>query len=158
MYFITVIALTFVLPVGATIWEMQHVAGANVVLLFGKWTAFFAVGLRLFVAGLRQGLQPKAILKQIFEVEDQASIPIVQELGFANLAMGAMGLLALLHPLLTFAAALTGGLFYGLSGVKHVLSKQRNSERTWAMATDLWVFVILAVYAGLGFNSVGALM
>jgi hypothetical protein len=158
MYFITVIALTLLFPIGTTIWDMQHSVDANVVLVFGKWTAFFAAGVRLFIAGLRQALQPQFTLKQIFEIEDEAAQPIVQELGFANLAMGAMGLFALLHPLLTFASALMGGLFYGLAGLKHVLSKQRTGERSVAMATDIWVFVVLAAYVALSFGSVASLM
>lgn len=158
MYFITVIALTLVLPIGATIWDVQNYPDANVVLMFGKWTAFFAAGLRLFIAGLRQALQPQFTLKQIFEIDDDAAQPIVQELGFANLAMGAMGLFALLHPLLTFAAALMGGLFYGLAGVKHVLAKHRNADRTLAMGTDIWVFVVLAAYVALSFGGIAALM
>ncbi|MDX2276747.1 MAG: hypothetical protein NW206_14960 [Hyphomonadaceae bacterium] len=158
MYFITVVALTFLLPVGFTIWELIVAPGANVVLSFGKWTAFFAVGVRLFIAGLRQALQPNATLRQSFDIEDAAPAPIVQELGFANLAMGAMGLLALLHPLLTFAAALMGGLFYGLAGLKQGLSKQRNFDRNLSMTTDLWAFVVLALYAGWGFGAVAALM
>jgi hypothetical protein len=158
MYFITVIALTLLLPLGATLWDLQNFPDANIVLMFGKWTAFFAAGLRLFIAGLRQALQPRFTLKQIFESEDEAALPIVQELGFANLAMGAMGLFALLHPLLTFAAALMGGLFYGLAGLKHALSKHRSADRSVAMTTDLWVFIVLAVYATLSFGAVAALM
>lgn len=158
MYFIVVIALTLLLPLGATVWDLQHYPDANIVLVFGKWTAFFATGVRLFIAGLRQALQPQFTLKQIFESDDEAALPIVQELGFANLAMGSMGLFALLHPLLTFAAALIGGLFCGLAGLKHALSAHRNAERNLAMATDIWVFVVLAAYVTLSFGAIAALM
>lgn len=157
MYFITVIALTLVLPLAGAAWEAQH-ADANFLLLFGKWTAFFAAGARLFIAGLRQALQPRYTLKEIFEIDDDAPLQIVQELGFANLAMGTMGLLSLLHPLLTFAAALMGGLYYGLAGLKHVARKTRSAERSLAMATDLWVFAVLAVYVLMSMGSVAALV
>lgn len=151
MYFVTVLALTFALPFGAAIYEMiagQTGAGAFLLLL-GKWTAFFAGGVRLFIAGLRQVFQPGFTLNEIFEIDDPRAEPVVQEVGFGNLAMGVLGLCALLHPMLTFAAALVCGLYYGLAGLKHLTTKERNSERSTAMATDLWVFAVLALYVAL---------
>jgi hypothetical protein len=147
VYFVTIIALTIVLPIGSAIAEAYYLQPtAGLVPLIGKWTAFFATGVRLLIAGLRQVFQPRFTLKQIFEIDDEAPQQIVQELGFANLAMAALGLMALLHPMLTFAAALVGGLYYGLAGLKHVSKGERNSERTTAMATDLWVFAVLGLY------------
>ncbi len=147
MYFVVVVALTILLPIAAAVAEAYYVLpAAGVFMLLGKWTAFFATGVRLLIAGLRQAFQPRFTLKQIFEIENEPSEQIVQELGFANLAMGVLGVLALLHPMLTFAAALVGALFYGLAGLKHLAKRERNAERTTAMVTDLWVFAALALY------------
>ncbi|MFT3727398.1 MAG: hypothetical protein QM759_06225 [Terricaulis sp.] len=143
MYFIVVIGLTLVAPMGAAIAEAHGPAGAD----FGKWYVFCAVGIRLLLAGARQALQPRFTLKQIFEIDAEDALQIVRELGFANLAMGVLGLTALLDPKLTFAGALAGGIFYGLAGLLHVLSKEkRNATRTTAMLTDLLVFAVLAYY------------
>jgi len=47
------------------------------------------------------------------------------------------------------AAALAGGVSYGLAGVNHALQPHRNRLETVAMATDLFVAVVLlAVCAG----------
>ena len=100
----------------------------------------------LFLAGLRQTFTPGFTLKEIFEIDAPEASHIVQELGFANLSMGTLGLLALLHPMLTLAGAITGGLYYGLAGLKHITKGKRNAMRTTAMLTDILVFAVLAAY------------
>ncbi len=114
--------------------------------MLGKWYVFFAVGVRLFLAGLRQTLTPAFRLQKIFEIEAPEANHIVQELGFANLSMGSLGLLALLDPMLTLAGAVTGGLYYGLAGLKTLTTGKRNAMRTTAMVTDILVFSVLAAF------------
>jgi hypothetical protein len=147
MYYIIVIATTLALPIGAALAESFALHSAtSLILLLGKWYVFFAVGVRLFLAGLRQTFTPGFTLKEIFEIDAPEASHIVQELGFANLSMGALGLLALLHPMLTLAGAITGGLYYGLAGLKHITKGKRNAMRTTAMLTDILVFAVLAAY------------
>lgn len=147
MYYVIVIATTLVLPIGATLIESFALHGATgLIPLLGKWYVFFAVGARLFLAGLRQTFTPGFTLKEIFEIDAPEADHIVQELGFANLSMGALGLLALLDPVLAWAGALAGGLYYGLAGLKHVARGKRNAMRTTAMLTDILVFVVLAAF------------
>jgi hypothetical protein len=44
-------------------------------------------------------------------------------------------------------AALVGGLYYLLAGVKHVLNREkRNAERNMAMISDLFIAVVLGGY------------
>ena len=59
--------------------------------LVGKWFIFSAVGLRLFIAGLRQTLNPSFTAESIFHIKDKESFVIVKELGFANICMGTAG-------------------------------------------------------------------
>jgi hypothetical protein len=147
MYYIIVIATTLALPIGAALIESFALNSATgLILLLGKWYAFFAVGVRLFLAGLRQTFTPGFTLKEIFEIDAPEANHIVQELGFANLSMGALGLLALLDPMLTLAGAVTGGLYYGFAGLKHIATGKRNAMRTTAMVTDILVFAVLALY------------
>jgi hypothetical protein len=163
MYYVIVIATTLVLPIGAAVADLllstKGALGAGGDVLpplgllltgyLGKWYVFFAVGVRLFLTGLRQTFTPGFTLKEIFEIDHKPSEHIVQELGFANLSMGMLGLLALLDPMLTLAGAVTGGLYYGLAGFKHISKGNRNTMRTMAMITDILVFCVLAAYVTL---------
>ena|SRR5271155_822046 len=60
MYFAVVILLLLVFPVASVITEAVFSPNAvNVILLIGKWFVFWGVGVRLFIAGLRQVIQPE---------------------------------------------------------------------------------------------------
>ena len=63
MYFFVVIALTCVLPIASLLMEVfwQHSTMPPLIVL-GKWMAFYAVGVRLFIAGLRQAVHPRFTL------------------------------------------------------------------------------------------------
>ncbi len=111
-----------------------------------QWYVFWAGGVRLFLAGLRQAFTPKFTAREIFEMKGEEALPIVQELGFANLSMGALCLVA---PFIgaPLAGAIVSGLYYGLAGFRHLTSREhRNAQRTLAMATDFLVFAVLATY------------
>lgn len=108
-------------------------------LLIGPWTVFWAGGVRLVLAGLRQTFQPRFTSEQIFGIKSDDPIPIVQELGFSNLAMGTLCLLSLPMKQMLVPAAVVSGLYYGLAGVKHVFGGEKNFRRLTAMLTDLLV-------------------
>jgi len=42
-----------------------------------------------------------------------------------------------------------GGMFYGFAGLQHIFAKHRTSEETWAMVSDIAIFLVLAVYVGI---------
>ena len=116
MYLASIVLLLFVLPAGCVIGQMLWFAGAaDVMLLVGKWFVFWAVGVRLFIAGVRQVAQPQFTAESIFEIKDRAAFAIVRELGFANLSTGTLGLANLAVPAWVVPAAIVGGLFYGLA-------------------------------------------
>src|ERR1700733_4756781 len=94
-YLISVTALTIVLPVVAFIAEHCITDAALTFELFGKWFVFSAVGLRLFVAGIKQSTNPAFTAKEIFQIESRDSFPIVRELGFANICFGLIGIVSL---------------------------------------------------------------
>lgn len=147
MYIVTVLLFTVLLPVASVLIQAQgSSAYPALLLLAGKWFVFWAVGIRLFIAGLRQVVQPAFTARKIFELEGDGPLAIVRELGFANLAIGLLGTLSLVHPAWTLPAAITGGIYYGLAGVNHALGQHRNLSRQVAMLTDLLVFAVLAVY------------
>jgi hypothetical protein len=145
MYYITVILLLLILPAAAVL--IEHLVNAAPVMpLVGKWFTFFAVGVRQCLAGLQQSFKPAFTAEKIFGVSDAASHPIVREVGFGNLSMGAAGLISLAVPGWLPVAAFTGGLFYGLAGLGHVINTARTTKESFALWTDLFICVVLAAY------------
>ncbi len=152
MYVASIILLLFVLPAGSVVIEAFWRGGADLMPLVGKWFVFWGVGVRLFLAGIRQVAQPQFTAVDIFAIKDRAALAIVREIGFGNLAMGTLGLLTLARPAWLIPAAIVGGLYYGLAGVGHLLRGERNFAENAALVSDFFIFVVLAVFAaGCGF-------
>lgn len=147
MYLVSVVLLLLVLPSVSVVAEaLLAPGGAALMMLIGKWFTFWAVGVRLFAAGVSQNLRPEFTAESIFGLEDASALGIVREVGFGNLAMGTLGLLTLLEPRWVTPAALVGGLYYGLAGIGHLLRKARNSKEQVALVSDLLIFLLLAVF------------
>ncbi|HEY2069416.1 MAG TPA: DUF6790 family protein [Rhizomicrobium sp.] len=154
MYVAVVVLLLGLLPAGSVYADLHHWhSNLPVMLLVGKWFTFWAVGARLFLAGLRQTLQPRFTAKEIFNLQGDEALPIVRELGLANLSMGTLGLISLALPAVTWPAALVGGLYYGLAGLLHVGRGEKGFNERFAMVTDLAIFALLASYVGWVFHS-----
>jgi hypothetical protein len=147
MYLTVVILLMGALPVVSIVAEaaLSH-GGADLAHLIGKWFVFWPVGVRLILAGLRQIANPSFTAESIFEVRDKGALSIVRELGFANLSIGLLGASALFNPGWITPTAVAGGLFYGLTGVQHLMKGDRNTKETIAMVSDLFIFLVLAGY------------
>lgn len=147
MYVVIVVVLLGLAPAGS-VYAEQHVwhSTAPLMVLIGKWFTFWAVGARLFLAGLRQAFQPRFTAREIFGLKGGDALPIVRELGLANLSMGTLGLVSLACPAFALPAAIVGGLYYGLAGLLHVLRGEKGFNERFAMVTDLLIFGLLAVY------------
>jgi hypothetical protein len=151
MYFLVIALFMLILPAACIAAEFYWLqTSVDLVALTGKWFTFWGVGMRLGIAGLRQAFNPAFTARDIFEIEDERVHPIVRELGFANLALGLLGLLAIL-PGWTAPAALAGGLFFALAGWKHLVGRERNLTRVVAMVSDLFIALVLAAYLVLTF-------
>lgn len=143
MYVFTVIALMFVLPIVSIIIELiVNQNYTSLIDVIGKWFVFWAIGVRLFTAGLRQIIKPGLTAEGILGIKDKASWQLVRELGFANTAIGLAGIISLWATDWRLACALVGGLFLLLAGLEHVKKKQRNGEEILAMVSDLFIGVI----------------
>ena len=92
MYYLLLIALMLVLPIGSIAAEVAKVASADLPFLIAKWFVFWSVGMRFTIAGIRQLSNPTFTAKDIFSIDDPAATKIVVELGFATLCMGLAGL------------------------------------------------------------------
>ena len=103
MYVFIVIALMLALPLISIVAQINltdHGAlqGASTLLIVAKWYVFWAVGVRLSLAGLRQIIQPRYTAETILGLKGAESLFFVRELGFANVAMGSVGVASLFAP------------------------------------------------------------
>jgi hypothetical protein len=146
-YIIVVSILTFILPVAATCIEVFTTKDCTFSFaLFGKWFIFSAVGLRLFLAGIKQTTDPAFTAKEIFHLQDPGSFPIVRELGFANLCFGLIGIVSLFLPGWRIVSAFGSGLYYGIAGVQHMFKKSAGINEKFALVTDILIFIFLLAY------------
>ena len=149
MYYAVVATLMFGFPLLSIGIEAAIQGTALAAPLICKWYVFWAVGVRLFTAGLRQILQPEYTANVILGLKSSESLLLVRELGFANVAMGAIGILSLPFPTWRLPAALAGGVFYALAGINHALQAHRNRLENVAMVSDLLVAAILLAVCGI---------
>jgi hypothetical protein len=146
MYVFMVVALMFVVPIGCTIFEVfQSNQGVFAFSILLKWFVFWAVGVRLLLAGVRQIVQPRYTAEVILGMKNEESKLLVRELGFANTAIGCIAAGSLVSPGWLMPAAVAGSVFYGLAGVNHFLHKARNRNENVAMVSDVMVAVVLIV-------------
>jgi hypothetical protein len=146
MYLAVVVLTMFVLPIGSALVHHVLYPDAALVWLFGRWFVFWSVGVRLALAGVRQTIQPAFTAREIFHMTGDEALPFVRELGIANLAAGVVGLLSLAAPSFVLPAALYAAIFYGAAGIGHVLGRDRSTHENIAMASDLFVCVVLAIF------------
>ena len=74
-----------------------------VVVLTGRWFAVWGVGVRLGPAGLRQIVQPRFTARNIFQMTNDEALPLVRELGVANVGTALVALLSIVAPSFVFA-------------------------------------------------------
>jgi hypothetical protein len=147
MYIAAVSLLAFILPAASVIAQLFVFESSTGVLpLVGGWWVFWAVGVRLLIAGLRQVVDPKFTAESIFGIKSAEPLVVVRELGFANISTGVLGFCTMFNGSWITPAAIVGGLFYGLAGAGHVFKKGRNLLENVAMYSDFLLFVILFVY------------
>lgn len=110
-----------------------------------KWFVFSGIGLRLFTAGVKQVIQPQFTAQEIFNISDKKIIPIIKELGFANICFGIIALVSFFIPSFRIPAVLAGGLYFGFAALIHIRKKRDSSEETFAMISDLYIFIVLGI-------------
>jgi hypothetical protein len=144
MYVAMLFALMIIFPIASIAIEaLVHNHGVLSVVMLGKWFVFWAVGARLLIAGLRQIAQPRYTAEAILGVRDADATLIVRELGFANAAIGSVGVAGIFFA--GWAAPLTviGAIFYGLAGMNHALHGKRSKLQNAAMISDFFAAAVL---------------
>ncbi|GAA5032489.1 DUF6790 family protein [Microbacterium fluvii] len=153
MYFVVVGLQTVVLPL---LFGTIHlvVAPGSPIAIYGMWWAFWGVGTRLLVAGITQLVKPDITSGIMGEsAPSAAERTVTRELAQANIAFGAVGLLALI-PGWWPIAGLAGGVYLGLAYLGHLRNRSRNAMETFAMWTDLIVAVIVIAAGVVGLAQV----
>ena len=150
MYVSMVMALMFLFPlvsIAAQIVLMDHAAltAAAALGIIAKWYVFWAVGVRLSLAGIRQIVQPRYTAQTILGLTGSDSLILVRELGIANAAIGATGLGTLIASSWVTPLAMLGAIFYGLAGINHCFHKNRNRLQNLALVSDLFAGLILGI-------------
>ena len=144
MYYVLVAVTMVVAPLMSIAAEYPNITGlGSFIVIATKWFAFWAVGVRLLLAGLSQIIKPGFTLKGILGVDAPGAHVVVQELGFANVSLGLAGLLSILFSIWALPVAFIGGLFLGLAGINHLMRPHRTMHENVAMVTDLWAAAIL---------------
>ena len=150
-FLLIVLLLMVIFPILSIGIECVILSRALHLVLVGKWFLFWAVGVRLFTAGIKQSINPAFTAEKIFHITDKSGYPVVRELGFANICMGLLGTVSLILPQFRIAAACAGGLYFGLAGFLHILKKRDSFNESVAMVSDVGVFVVMAVYVFVSF-------
>ena len=147
LYFISVLLLTLILPLSSVIIDsFVNKNRTGLYLMAGKWFIFWAVGMRLFIAGVKQVTDPSFTAKNIFHVEDKDCHIIVRELGFANICFGILGIISLFVPQWRVVSAFVSGLFYGIAGFNHIIKKPASANEMIALVSDVFIFLLLCIY------------
>ena len=147
MYAVSVILLMVVLPL-ISIGNEHYIdhASTPLMLLAGKWFVFWSAGIRSSTAGLRQFLQPRFTVEEIFGIRSDDALPFVRELGIANFALGVVGILSIVRLDFVLPVAIAACLFYGIASVRHMSDRQKGAKQNLAMVTDVFVSVVLVAY------------
>ncbi len=148
MYVVMLIGFMVVLPIVSIVIELIASGGdADVWFTIGKWFLFWGVGMRLFVAGISQLFKPQFTANNILGgTTSPAALQVVQELGFANLGMGAVALIAPWVSDWAIPASIPAIVFLGLAGLRHIAKPGKNGKEFLATITDLFVAVVLLAF------------
>lgn len=146
MFYAAVFGFMLVLPVASTAIDLANGSDDAVMAVVGTWFVFWAVGARLFTAGIRQVIKPGLTSEGILGIEGKQAWLLVRELGFANIGMGLIGLLSLWTEGWRPAAALAGGIFLLAAGIFHALKKHRDREENIAMVSDIAIGALMLAY------------
>ncbi len=145
-YLILNILLLFILPALSVMAEVIVEKESPDWLLIGKWFIFWAVGIRLFTAGIKQSSNPEFTAVKIFQMKTAESFVVIRELGFANIALGIMGILSVINTNWRVLAAVIGGIFFGLAGLQHLFKKPDSTNELIAMFYDITVLLVVLIY------------
>jgi hypothetical protein len=137
--------LLIILPVLSVLAEFyfEHVSFGWA--LAGRWFIFWAMGIRLFTAGISQSSNP-SFTARMLNLKSEESFIVIRELGFANMSLGVMGIISVINDHWRSLAAICGCLFFGLAAIQHFVKKPESKNEFTAMLGDCLICLFLALY------------
>jgi hypothetical protein len=153
-YFWIVSVLTVVAPAASVVLAKLVFASPTAIFdLTGAWFLFWALGARQVLAGLLQAGKPEFTARDIFHIQSREGDPIVRELGYANICMGAAAMISIACPEWRMCAAFTSGTYFGLAGTMHALKGAASGNERFALYSDVFIFVVIAAWFGHGLGA-----
>jgi hypothetical protein len=139
VYAAITLALMLILPIVSSLLEVflgNH--GAFAPGIFLRWFVFWAVGVGLLLAGMRQIVQPQHTAETLLGTKSS-------DAGMTHLSIGIVGAFSIVDADWIVPVGLVGALTYGLAGIKHVLHKPRARNQNIALVSDLGIALVLGV-------------
>jgi hypothetical protein len=147
LYLINVLATMLILPLLSIAVEAAVNKTPIGTELTAKYFIGWAIGVRLLIAGLRQSARPQFTAEQIFNIRHSSEcLPIIRELGFANICLGLIGVISIFNSQWRLPAAIAGGLYFGFAGLMHAFRKAASRNELIAKISDLFIFGIALLY------------
>jgi hypothetical protein len=140
------IALIAVLPVTAALLEARADGTPLDWPIYWKWFIFWSVGFRLFFKGVRLASTQQATGLSLSSFRNRESYLLLLELGFANMSLGAMGILSVINDQWRLIAAIAGAIYFGLSDLLRLLKKSAGCHERVALTYNLLAFAGLMAY------------
>jgi hypothetical protein len=157
LYLINVLATMLIIPLLSILAEAAWKTTPLTIELAGKYFIGWGIGVRLLIAGLRQSIRPEFTAEQIFHIRDsRETLPIIRELGFANICLGLLGTISLFEKEWRLPAAVAGGLYFGFAGFLHVFRKAATFNELVAKISDLFIFGVALLYSMLTLSQPGS--
>jgi hypothetical protein len=145
LYLAIVLAFMLILPLLSSAAELALRPPVPAPVVLAKWFVFWGVGVRLVLAGVRQILQPRFIAETILGIKGDDALIVIRELGFANVAIGMLGIVSILLKSWLSPALVAGAVFYGLAGINHAREQHRSRNENIAMVSDLGFALVLVL-------------
>jgi hypothetical protein len=146
LFTIWCIALIAVLPIGSALLEARIDQVPLNYANYWKWFIFWGVGIRLFFKGVRLASTPQITGLSVSSFKNRESYLLLLELGFANMALGSMGILSVINDQWRLIAAIAGAVYFGLADMLRLLKKTGSRHELVALVYNVLVFAGLVVY------------
>ena len=146
LFTIWCIALLTVLPITAALIESRIDQVPLNATNYWKWFIFWGVGIRLFFKGIKLASTPQITGLSLSSFKNRDSYLLLLELGFANMALGAMGILSLINDQWRLIAAIAGAIYFGLTDMLRLLKKTNSRHERVALVYNILVFLGLVAF------------
>ena len=146
LFTIWCIALIAVLPITAALIESRIDQVPLNYANYWKWFIFWGVGIRLFFKGVRLASTPQMTGLSVSSFRSRESYLLLLELGFANMALGSMGILSVINDQWRLIAAIAGAIYFGLADMLRLLKKTDGRHERVALIYNILVFLGLVAF------------